>query len=171
MDAREIAERYKAAPEASAQPDIQRAYRYIAHYVSKEFTRLTANEGWRFVSIFDADFLPDLKTCAHVRAIPVLDSNHEHPLFSDAENFEFRAVHDVRGHIEGNVFGYSFEDEQAAWKQQNEHFTRWDQRHGAHDTYWSLGNLARKLLFTEIVGQAAYFATFGEFPNQKVAVV
>jgi len=152
-------------------------------YIAHSWQTLIA-DGWRIVPIDDDKFLPCLRTCELTRALPVLDRFHHHPVLSDRENYRFRAVHDIYGHLPAHAYGYSLEDEVAAFRAQARHFERYyfDIRHGqpARATFAPLPRRPRRrhlsplradaalsLLFTEIVGQAAYYADRGEFPPQK----
>lgn len=75
-------------------------------------------------------------------------------VFTDAENDKFRAVHDAYGHgVSGR--GFSPSDEMAAYE--------------AHAR--TLPHEARRALFSEVVGQAAYWQTTGEFAPQTNNVV
>lgn len=163
-----IARAYHAAPDMAKTERAVQAYRVLGAYVLDESERLT-REGWRAVRIEDDAFLPDLKTCAILRGVPVLDTCHEHPLLSDQENFAFRFVHDVTGHIAGAAWGYSFDDEYAAFRTQRAALERWCDATAGYGR--PTIDLALRFLYTEIVGQAAYFHTFGRFPGQKVALI
>jgi hypothetical protein len=78
----------------------------------------------------------------------------EHPVFSVEENIVFRTVHDYIVHILSDV-DFSGKGEIAAFN--------------AHS------KLAPKesvpAIFTEVVGQASYFLTFGNFPKQKITIL
>ena len=161
-----VARAYRAAADEHNTPRAMAAYRVLSSYVTVSYQALL-DEGWKFKPVFDESFLPCLRTCAVLKAVPVLDTCHEHPLFSDTVNYMARAVHDVRGHIAGGAYGYSFEDEYAAWETQDKHFERWASQHPAPD----VTSDAASYLYTETVGQAAYFDTFGHFPNQKVSTL
>jgi hypothetical protein len=162
-----IAHAYHAAPDIAKTESAARGYHVLGAYVLDESARLT-REGWRAVPIEDDTFLPDLRTCAILRGVPILDTCHDHPLLSDRENYAFRFVHDVTGHIHGGAWGFSFDDERVAYQTQRAALERWcDERgYGRHAV-----DLASRFLYTEVVGQAAYFHTFGRFPGQKVALL
>jgi hypothetical protein len=78
----------------------------------------------------------------------------DHPVFSVKDNIVFRTVHDYIVHIGGNhPFG-----------------TRGEIK--AYNLHAKLApNDALPALFTEIVGQACYYFTYGYFPEQKIAVL
>lgn len=76
--------------------------------------------------------------------------NCEHPLWTPFENVRFRTVHDYFGHYLGNA-GFSWKGELKAYLAQARHHSE----------------LARRALFTEIIGQTAYYSVYREFPTQK----
>lgn len=84
--------------------------------------------------------------------------NLEHPLWTREHNLNFRLVHDAVGHwglgTQHNRF--NFAGEQAAYVEQARHMTN---------------PLARRALYTEVVGQAAFRGTFGYFPTQKLGFI
>lgn len=78
-----------------------------------------------------------------------------HPLWTPEENLDFRIAHDILGHWEmgtcHNIF--SFVGEVAAFRSQSNYLT---------------SDKARNALYTEVVGQAAFYGTFREFGEQKI---
>lgn len=77
-----------------------------------------------------------------------------HPFFNEIENIMFRTIHDYIVHILGKK---TF---------------RVDGEIKAYNLHAKLApDMAKPALFTEVVGQAAYFVTRGKFPTQKVAVL
>lgn len=77
-----------------------------------------------------------------------------HPVFSDDENDQFRAVHDLYGHI-GSGRGVDIHGEEAAY-----------QKHAS-----MFSPLARQALATETRGQNAGLHATGDFPEQKIGVL
>ena len=77
-----------------------------------------------------------------------------HPIFSNIDNCYFRAVHDYIVHI-GGGFNFSGKGEIQAY---NKHAKL-------------APKIAKPALFTEVVGQASYSITFGNFPTQKIAIM
>ena len=75
----------------------------------------------------------------------------EHPVWTTQQNLRFRAVHDALGHADGAAFDW--EGERRAYLNQREHYPR---------RFWPV-------LYTEIVGQAAYYLAYGTFGAQKIA--
>ncbi len=78
----------------------------------------------------------------------------EHPIFSVEENIVFRTVHDYIVHILADV-DFSGKGEIAAFN--------------AHSKL--APNESVPAIFTEVVGQASYFLTFGNFPKQKITIL
>ena len=78
-----------------------------------------------------------------------------HPLFSDAQNNKFRAVHDYFGHA-ATGRGFGQDGEEAAWVHHSQMFTE----------------KARGALTTETRGQNSFFNNRGkQFADQKVALL
>lgn len=77
-----------------------------------------------------------------------------HPIFSLEDNIVFRTVHDYIVHIKGN-YEFGLKGEIASY---NLHAK-------------IAPNDALPALFTEIVGQACYAVTRGDFPTQKIAIL
>lgn len=78
-------------------------------------------------------------------------ANSEHPIWSVEDNINFRIVHDVLGHCQS---GGDF-----SWRGEN-------LACGVH--FPLVSPLAREALFTECIGQQAYYRTFHGFGPQKV---
>lgn len=78
----------------------------------------------------------------------------DHPIFSVEDNIVFRTVHDFIVHIQGNhPFGAKGEI-------------------ASYNLHSKLAPLdALPALFTEVVGQACFAVTHGDFPQQKIAVL
>ncbi len=83
---------------------------------------------------------------------------NSHPVFDALQNLKLRTVHDMvhAGHSpdKENGHAFSFAGEVGAYNQHIKYLV-------------SAG--ARAALFTEVVGQAAYYLTYGKFPKQKIA--
>ena len=78
----------------------------------------------------------------------------DHPLFSLEDNIVFRTVHDYIVHIKGG-FEFGLKGEL-----------------GSYNLHAKLApNDAIPALFTEIVGQACYAVTRGDFPKQKIVIL
>mgnify|MGYP003627075326 FL=1 len=78
----------------------------------------------------------------------------EHPIFDPVLNTKLRAVHDYMAHCQGKT-GFGQQGEIAAF---NKHMK-------------TVPEAGREALFTEVVGQASYFLNYGQFPEQKIAIL
>ena len=100
--------------------------------------------------------------------LKVFKGGTKHPIFSVKDDFEdpnepdtnekFRAVHDIMAHIQHaghKGTGFDMKGELQAY---NAHLK-------------TIPKEAAGALFTEVVGQAAYFLTYGYFPEQKIALL
>jgi hypothetical protein len=89
------------------------------------------------------------------KTLKISIDHSEHPVFSVTDNIIFRAVHDYIVHILSGV-DFSGKGEIAAFN--------------AHAKM--LPSSSRPALFTEVVGQACYYLTYGEFsPVQKITIL
>lgn len=79
--------------------------------------------------------------------------NCEHPILTREQNIQFRAVHDIGGHWLAKA-NFSWKGEINAYLKQAE----------LHSP------LARRALYTEVIGQTAYRSVFGKFPEQRCFV-
>ncbi len=82
----------------------------------------------------------------------------EHPLWTPAENINFRIVHDILGHWGDkgdNKSAFSWKGEQRSYQSQCRVHSK----------------QAQRALFTEIVGQTACYSLTGEFPDQKAILL
>ena len=79
-----------------------------------------------------------------------------HPFWSPETNLQFRAIHDWMGHIHpSGKHSFGIQGEIASY---NAHIH-------------TITPAARPAMFTEVVGQASYFINYGEFPEQKIAIL
>lgn len=174
-----IARLYDAAPLIPSER-VRRAYRVVAAYVDARYFGALPETGWRIEPTY-SDALPDIDACRAARVLPVYDLHHAHPSLSDAENFRFRAVHDLFGHgwIGAKPLGFGLENERKAAHRQMADFTRW---YYGPEAYKIVGRRipgclqlpsrdtiddAARALRGEIYGQAAYYEARGAFPVQK----
>lgn len=164
--AADIADAYDRAPVVTDRA--RRAYTLLTRYVDQRFVRLH-DLGWRVAPTL-SDEPPDLDVVMRTRVLPVYDRAHAHPVLTDAQNYCFRAVHDIFGHLGTTPyapFGYTGEVFAAA--SQARDFRIW----ATATMFPSPSNRrdAMHALLTEIVGQAAYFEVHGRFPVQKAAII
>ena len=81
----------------------------------------------------------------------ISDTCHDNILLPRSENIAFRIIHDITGHYnEGERNNFSWQGELHTW-------------HATKNIY---SPIARRALFTEIVGQSAYRSRMGFFPTQ-----
>lgn len=100
-----------------------------------------------------AELMRDLQENRRMRVLATTGTG-SHPIFTDGENDQFRAVHDAFGHA-GTGRGFDRHGEEAAYLQ--------------HARMYS--PLARRALATETRGQNASLITNGQFPRQKVGLL
>jgi hypothetical protein len=138
----------------------------LSRYVRERFAQLHV-DGWRTYPTKDSA-QPDLALAAESRVLPVFDAFHQHPAFPDGVNYMFRAVHDVYGHLATDPpapFGLAGEVLSAA--QQARDLDSW---FNGQDRK-ALRFMVQAALWTEIVGQAAYYEVRGRFPVQKAVLL
>lgn len=171
-----LADAYDAAPVTSGRASA--AYRRLAEYTLARFAD-AVRAGWRFTP-GDYSSAPDMAEAQRTKTLPVHDRDHGHPELSDAENWAFRAVHDVFGHASVDADFTMSGEIQAARAQllDFDAFASARNRTGRPGypvvaPVWSSVSIddTRAAIWTEIVGQAAYFAIHGRFPIQKAALL
>lgn len=169
--AADIARAYDLAPVVTDRT--RRAYALLARYVDARFIQLH-DEGWRVAPEYSGE-APDLAHVRQTRVLPVYDRDHGHPVLTDAQNYRFRAVHDIFGHLVPFGSGPTAEpyapfryvgEVRAAETQARDFHTWWIDR-----AIGGPGRDTARALATEIVGQAAYFEIHGRFPVQKAALI
>lgn len=109
-------------------------------------------------------------SCAHMvesvlkhGVLYVNDLAHDHPYWSERENFRFRAVHDWYGHITGTL---------AAGRAGRFEFNAVGEINAYHlHANLHVSQEALPALFCEIVGQLAWQHATGDFPDQACAVI
>lgn len=80
---------------------------------------------------------------------------NEHPVWDTFTNAKFRAIHDKEAHYD-HMADFSMGGEITAY---NAHVNSNPPRNSI------------PALFTEVVGQAAYYVNYGSFPEQKIAIL
>lgn len=90
----------------------------------------------------------------HKKHYHVTRANSDHPVWTPEDVMNFRLVHDVIGHAQGDA-GYDWEGEHNAF---------------AHHAPW-VTPLAREALFTETLGRAAYDDAFHGHGPKRVALM
>lgn len=154
---RDIAHHYDRMREYD--PSALTHYHAMAHEVGNQFHHLTHTMGVK-VQVTDHDPYEDVHAMAHDMAhnktLKVLGTHAtgSHPVFSDEQNDQFRAVHDAFGHA---AAGRSFDrhGEEAAYRAHSQMFT----------------HHALPALATETRGQNASLIRSGHFAAQKIGLL
>ena len=137
-------------------PGLARSYDALRGHVGKQFDSM---QQAGVTTSFGSDFYETPQALASDMRAGHFNTTATTPdqssaVFTDAENDKFRAVHDAYGHgVSGR--GFSPSDEMAAYE--------------AHAR--TLPHEARRALFSEVVGQAAYWQKTGDFAPQTSNVV
>lgn len=137
-------------------PRLERSYEALRGHIGKQFD--TIQKSGLDIS-FGESFYPNAPAMAEdlrkgKLAVSATTPDQSSAVFSDEENDKFRAIHDVLGHG-ATGRGFSPSDEYAAYE--------------AHAR--TIPKQARRALFSEVVGQAAYWGVTGEFAPQTANVV
>lgn len=162
-----LADAYHAAPTTTT--EAQGAYSVLGWYVLDR-AHEAIRAGWSFERELYG-LPPDLDAVLASKVLPVYDGAHEHPEFSDVQNFLFRFVHDVFGHFGisgGAPLGFGFENEVAACRRQQADLRHWARAQRLEPV--EIANASRAI-YGEIVGQAACFEIDGAFPRQKAVLL
>lgn len=112
-----------------------------------------------FIRVYYVDFEPyenvtELTNDVEKQMLCVSTLNNTSPLFTPDMNLRFRAVHDYDHAITGAGFDF--------WGEYYT-YTQWHKR--------TDNPVIHKLLFSEIVLQAAYKIEYGYFPEQKAVII
>lgn len=161
-DQKRIAEWYHAQPshprwiyDIPTQHDIA----CVAWYALRDESRTLANVVRKLVTTYDSIEAEPYRTAGEMfQAIEadhfeVSKVNCDHPLWTPADNVNFRIVHDVLGHYPACA-AFDWQGEVAACVE-----------HASH-----LSELAQHALFSECIGQTAYRCHFGHFGPQKIVL-
>lgn len=170
-----IAEAYARAPKTG--PLQRTAYQALSRYVWYRYQE-ALDRGYAIVTDYTGA-APDLALVQDQRLLPVYNLKHAHPEFRDRTNFQFRAVHDLFGHLDigadnPRVAPFGYDGEVIAARNQAADITRYyrDIYRGrsvnGRDAQCALAIVAA---WGEIVGQAAYYETRGVFPEQKAVLL
>jgi len=152
-----IADIYETLPKMDR--DAVDEYEALASEVEEQFDFMTKTLGVKVEFVADDPYKTSKEMFDDVSRgnLKVLqtETTGAHPLFSDAQNNKFRAVHDYFGHsATGRGFGQ--DGEEAAWVHHSQMFTE----------------KARGALTTETRGQNSFFNNRGkQFADQKVALL
>ncbi len=155
--ASKIADIYEDLPKMDR--DAVDEYEALATEVEEQFDFMTKTLGVKVEFVADDPYKTSKEMFDDVSrgTLKVLqtESTGAHPLFSDAQNNKFRAVHDYFGHA-ATGRGFGQDGEEAAWVHHSQMFTQ----------------KARGALTTETRGQNSFFNNRGkQFADQKVALL
>ena len=149
-----VAKAYDDAPELDE--SVIPAFEAIKPFVHKMFKRI---EGFGIdIQFVDEDPYPSDKEMCHDakenKILKIWSGGTTHPVFDPETNLKLRAVHDYMTHCQGGT-GFDFRGEVASY---NRHMK-------------TVPPAGAGALFTEVIGQAAYFLEYGYFPEQKIAIL
>ena len=148
-----VAEAYKNAPDFEA--DAVASFQSIQPFVENMFNQLQSKVKVEFVD--EDPYTGDQhmkQEVAETGILKIWKGGTEHPIFSHELNLKFRAVHDWMAHIQRDT-NFGMKGEIQAY---NDHLK-------------TIPPAGAPALFTEVVGQAAYFNNYGYFPEQKIATL
>jgi hypothetical protein len=152
-----IADIYETLPKMDR--DAVDEYEALASEVEEQFDFMTKTLGVKVEFVAEDPYKTSKEMFEDVSrgTLKVLqtETTGAHPLFSDAQNNKFRAVHDYFGHA-ATGRGFGQDGEEAAWVHHSQMFTE----------------KARAALTTETRGQNSFFNNRGkQFADQKVALL
>ncbi|CAB5220238.1 hypothetical protein UFOVP238_4 [uncultured Caudovirales phage] len=157
-----IADFYDAAedvPADKASPEVKKAYAALTKEVGEQYKVLTQDLGVK-VEFTDEDPYENYnemqKDYLQNKRIKIMRtaSTGSHPLMTDEQNDQFRAVHDAFGHL-GTGCGFDRHGEEAAYQ--------------AHKSMFSPE--AQKAAATELRGQNSFLIDRGFFGPQKLVIM
>ena len=148
-----VAEAYKNA--SSYDPEAAASFEALGPFTDKMFKQIQSRVDVQFV---DYDPYPsEVEMCQDAmknRVLKIWTGGTEHPVFDPELNAKMRAVHDYMTHCQRDT-SFTLPGEIAAF---NAHMK-------------TVPEAGRGALFTEVVGQAAYYINYGEFPEQKIVIL
>ena len=150
-----VADAYASAPDY--EPEASEAFKSIVPFIDNMFKKISSRVSVEFV---DKD---PYKDDDHMRwsvnrtgVLKIWKGGTGHPIFDVDTNLKLRAVHDYMAHIQAlgsSGTGFDMKGEIQAY---NTHLK-------------TIPPAAAPALFTEVVGQAAFYLNKGYFPEQKIA--
>lgn len=152
-----VAKAYKEAP--AYQPEAAPLFKKLIPFVENMFKKVQSRVDVEFVDYDpykdDNDLRNQVKATEKLK---IWKGGTTHPIFDHNTNLKFRAVHDYMAHIQSighRGTGFDMKGELQAY---NAHLK-------------TIPHAAAGALFTEVVGQASYFLTYGNFPEQKITLL
>ena len=152
-----VAKAYKDAP--SYQPEAAPLFKKLIPFTNNMFKKIQSRVDVEFVDEDPYTDDQDLRNkVKETGVLKIWKGGTTHPVFDRTTNLKFRAVHDYMAHIQPighRGTGFDMKGELQAY---NAHIK-------------TIPRSAAGALFTEVVGQASYFLTYGNFPEQKIALL
>ena len=149
-----IAKAYAAAPEF--EPKAAAAFEKIAPFVENMFKKVQSRVDVQFVDEDPYEDDNDMRQqVAQTGILKIWRGGTSHPIYSPETNLKLRAVHDYMAHIQAigsQGTGFDMKGEIQAY---NTHLK-------------TVSPEVAPALFTEVLGQASYYLTYGNFPEQKI---
>ena len=150
-----IAKAYADAPEYD--PDAASSFKNLEPFINNMFKKIQSRVDVEFVDYDPYENDQDMrKQVAETGVLKIWEGGTQHPIFSHETNLKLRAVHDYMAHIQAigsSGTGFDMKGEIQAY---NTHLK-------------TIPPSSAGALFTEVVGQASFFLTYGYFPEQKIA--
>lgn len=148
--AKAVAEAYEAAPTVS--PEVVDSYKVLAKHNEKMFYQLLTRFDIEFRDEDSYRSFKELKKEVDKSGLlKVYKGGDAHPLWTPEQNWMFRAVHDLLGHLAGTGHSFSLRGELAAY---NQHLK-------------IVPAKAVPALFSEVVGQVCYYYVNKRYAPQK----
>lgn len=145
-----VAAAYAAAPTSDS--DMTGSYAALAEHNEKMFHQMLSKIDIEFQEEDSYKSFKQLKKAVEETGIlKVHTGGGAHPMWSDEQNWKFRAVHDILGHLAGTGHSFSLRGEIAAY---NQHLK-------------IIPTAAIPALFTEVVGQVCSYYVNKSYPEQK----
>lgn len=166
-----VAEAYKQAP--LFEQGAAEKFKKLKPFINNMFNKIQSGKQGVKIEFVEDDPYPEgdeqlRREVAKTGVLKVFKGGTQHPIFSVKDddhtagepdtNEKFRAVHDIMAHIQHarhKGAGFDMKGELQAY---NAHLK-------------TIPREAAGALFTEVVGQAAYFLNYGYFPEQKIALL
>lgn len=146
-----VADAFAAAPQMDN--SMVGSYKALSEHNEKMFIKLLTQFEIKFQDEDSYKSFKQLKKeVENTGLLKVFKGGESHPVFTDEENWKFRAVHDLLGHLSGTGHSFSLRGEIAAY---NQHLK-------------ILPKAAVPALFTEVVGQVCFYYVNKAYPQQKV---
>jgi hypothetical protein len=150
-----VAKAYADAPEYD--PDAAASFKNLEPFINNMFKKIQSRVDIEFVDYNPYENDQDMRNqVAETGILKIWEGGTQHPIFSDETNLKLRAVHDYMAHIQAigsSGTGFDMKGEIQAY---NTHLK-------------TIPPSSAGALFTEVVGQASFFLTYGYFPEQKIA--